>query len=60
VQNLEGHNREVTVINYDHRNEFLASGSADKLIIIWKEQPKWTSMLSFEGHSDMIQSIAFY
>jgi len=33
---LTGHSEKVTCLSFDHTKEFLASGSADKSVLIWK------------------------
>lgn len=56
---LQGHQREVECLAYNHTNRMIASGSADKEIRIWRPVPNWQTVVTLKGHSDTIKALLF-
>jgi WD40 repeat protein len=54
---LEGHTQRVTCISFSPNGKFLASGSGDQLIRLWKLDDQSHRLL--EGHNGTVTSIAF-
>lgn len=54
---LNGHGNAVTCLTFDHTNEYLYSGSADKSVIVWNLE---TNRLAkkYKGHVAIIHSVS--
>ncbi|PAA93686.1 hypothetical protein BOX15_Mlig006330g1 [Macrostomum lignano] len=58
IQALKGHKDAVYCVTYAKDGKRFASGSADKMVIIWATKPKLEGILKY-SHNDSIQCLAF-
>ncbi|MDQ7034180.1 MAG: hypothetical protein Q9P01_04900 [Anaerolineae bacterium] len=62
LMRLEGHTDIVSVLRFDESGTQLLSGSADRLIILWKIEPDVRDSfhaVRFIGHTDLINDVDF-
>ena len=58
IQTLEGHSHYVESVCWSPDGNYLASGSADKTVIIW-DAKSGVCMLTLKGHSDLVKSVCW-
>ncbi|XP_020557184.1 POC1 centriolar protein homolog B isoform X2 [Oryzias latipes] len=57
-RHFKGHKNAVTCVHFNPNNKQLASGSADKTVMIWNLAPKGRA-LRFFGHQDAVTGVQF-
>lgn len=59
IASLQGHTQRITSLAYNPDGKTLASGSADKTIILWNVSEPSTKERTLSGHTDAINVVAF-
>ena len=60
IQILKGHSGTVRSVSFDPTGNYLASGSEDKTVRIWRHtRSRFTPYQTLKGHSDVVWSVSF-